>query len=67
MQKRGVHVLPARGHAAGTVPLQTFQPSIAPMRRFGASVLCAGLAALAAITVFRLLEKPRVTAAEPSE
>jgi hypothetical protein len=67
VQKRGVQVLPARGHAAGTIPLQTFQPSVAPMRRFGASVLCAGLAALAAITVIRLLEKPRVTAAEPSE
>jgi hypothetical protein len=35
------------------------------MRRFGASVLSAGLATLAAITVIRLLEKPRVTAAEP--
>jgi hypothetical protein len=37
------------------------------MRRFGAGVLCAGLAALAAITVFRLLERPRVTAAEHQE
>ena len=59
----GVQVLPARGHAAGTVPLQPLQPSAAPMRRFGAGVLCAGLAALAAITVYRLLERPRVTAA----
>jgi hypothetical protein len=52
VQKRGVQVMPATGHAAGTIPLQTFRPSGAPMRRLGAGVLCAGLAALAAITVF---------------
>ena len=67
MQKRGVQVLPARRHASGTIPLQAFQPSAAPMRRFGAGVLSAGLAALAAITVYRLLEKPRVRTAEPRE
>ena len=39
VQKRGVQVLPATGHAAGTIPLQTFQPSAASMRRFGAGVL----------------------------
>jgi hypothetical protein len=32
------------------------------MRRFGAGVLCAGLAALAAIAAYRLLERPHVTA-----
>ena len=61
MQKRGVQVLPAGRHAAGTIPGQPPQPSAAPMRRFGAGVLCAGLAALAAITVYRLLERPRQT------
>ena len=61
MQKLGVQVLPARGQAAGTIPAQPLQPGAAPMRRFGAGVLCAGLAALAAIAVYRLLERPRET------
>ncbi len=67
VQKRGAQVLPARLHAAGTVPLQTEQPAAAPMRRFGAGVLFAGLAALAAVAVYRLLERPRVTVAEHDE
>ena len=37
------------------------------MRRFGAGVLCAGLAALAAIAVYRLLERPRETPWEHQE
>jgi hypothetical protein len=37
------------------------------MRRFGAGVLCAGLAALAAIIVYRVLERPRITAADDQE
>ncbi len=64
MQKRGAQGLQARKHAAGTLPLQPLHPGAAPMRRFGAGVLCAGVAALAAITVYRLLERPRVTVAE---
>ena len=64
---RGLQVLLAKGHAAGTVPLQPAQPAAAPMRRFGAGVLCAGLAALAAIAAYRLLERPRETAPENQE
>ncbi len=66
VQKRGGQVSPARVYAGGIVPLQPPQPA-APMRRFGAGVLCAGLAALAAITLYRLLERPRVTVAEHQE
>lgn len=67
MQKRGVQVLPARGHAAGTIPLQTLRPRAVPMRRFGAGVLCAGLAALGATAVYRLLEKSRRTVPEKQQ
>ena len=67
MQKLGVQVLPARGQAAGTIPAQPLQPGAAPMRRFGAGVLCAGFAALAAIAVYRLLERPRETPWEHQE
>jgi hypothetical protein len=62
--KRGVKALSARVGAAGTVPPRPRLPRAAPARRFGAGVLCAGLAALATITVYRLLERPRVTAAK---
>jgi hypothetical protein len=67
VQKRGVQVLPARGHAPGTIPVQPLQPREAPRRRFGAGVLCAGLATLAATAAYRLLEKPRVTAVNHHE
>jgi hypothetical protein len=62
VQKLGVEALPARVRAAGTVPAQPPQPASVSMRRFGAGVLCAGLAALAAIAAYRLLERPHVTA-----
>ena len=69
MQKRGVRVMPARsprarGHAAGTVPPQPLQPGAAPKRRFGTGVLCAGLVALGATALYRLLEKSQRTVPE---
>jgi hypothetical protein len=67
VKKRCGQPLAVRVHAAGTVPLQKLQPRAAPMRRFGAGVLCTGFAALAAITVYRLLEGPRETAVEHQE
>jgi hypothetical protein len=54
-------------HAVATVPRQPPQPRAAPMRRFGAGVLCAGLAALGAAAVYRLIEKPRRTVPEKVE
>ena len=46
--------------AAGTIPSQPLRkPSVA--RRLGAGVLCAGLAALGAAMVYRLVERPRRT------
>jgi hypothetical protein len=67
VQKQGVEALPARVRATGTVRLQPAQPAAAPMRRFGAGVLCAGLAALAAIASYRLLERSRKTVPENQE
>jgi hypothetical protein len=50
----------SRQLAAGTVPPQRQQkPSVA--RRLGTGVLCAGLAALGAAVVYRLIERPRRT------
>jgi hypothetical protein len=53
--------------SAGTIPPQPPNPRAAPARCFGAGVLCLGIAALAAIAVYRLLEKPRATVPEPQE
>ena len=63
----GVLTLQSPRHAAATVPLQPPQPRAAPMRRFGAGVLCAGLAALGATVVYRLIEKPRRAVPEKVE
>ncbi len=47
-----------QGSATGTIPPQP--PQRQPRaRRFGAGVLCAGLAALAAAGIYRFVEKPR--------
>jgi hypothetical protein len=59
-------VVPLGRHAFGTLPRQRLplQPHAASARRFGAGVLCAGLAAVVAIAAYRLLERPRVTVPE---
>jgi hypothetical protein len=57
---RPVRMTWSRRLAAGTVPAQPARkPSVA--RRLGAGVLCAGLAALGATVVYRLIERPRRT------
>ena len=63
----GVLTLRSPRHAVATVPLQPPRPRAAPMRRFGAGVLCAGLAALGATVVYRLIEKPRRAVPEKVE
>jgi hypothetical protein len=63
----GVLTLQSPRHAVATVPLQPPQPRAAPMRRFGAGVLCAGLAALGATAVYRLIERPQRTVPEKHE
>ena len=63
----GVLTLQSPRHAVATVPLQPPQPRAAAMRRFGAGVLFAGLAALAATAVYRLIEKPRRAVPEKVE
>ncbi len=53
-------VLSSRRVAPGTIPAQPPQRRHTA-RRFGAGVLFAGLAALGAVAVYRLIEKPRRT------
>jgi hypothetical protein len=50
----------SRRLAAGTIPPQRLRQKSAA-RRLGAGVLCAGLAALGATVVYRLIERPRRT------
>jgi hypothetical protein len=54
-------------HAAGTLPAQPPLPRAAAARRFGAGVLCAGLAALAGIGLYRLIEGLRDTRPQAPE
>jgi hypothetical protein len=62
-----MQILPAGPHATGTVPPQPPQSRAAAARRVGAGVLCAGLGALAAIGVYRLIEGVRDTAPQAPE
>jgi hypothetical protein len=56
----------SRRLAVGTIPPQPARkPSVA--RRLGAGVLCAGLAALGAAALYRLIEKPRRTVPEEQQ
>jgi hypothetical protein len=61
IEGRRVQTAPAIRKAAGTVPTQPPLPRAAAARRFGAGMLFAGLAALAAIGIYRLSEGPRDT------
>jgi hypothetical protein len=54
-------------HAVAPVPLEPPQPRAAPMRRFGAGLLCAGLAALGATAIYRLIERPRRTVSQKQQ
>ena len=56
----------SRRVAPGTMPVQPPQRRPAA-RRFGAGVLVAGLAALGAIAIYRLIEKPRRTVPHQEE
>lgn len=56
-----VRILSSRRYAAGTLPAQPRQRRAKVARRLGAGVLCAGVAALAAISLYRLIERPRLT------
>lgn len=54
-----MRTLPSPRHAAGTIPAQPPLPRTVVARRVGAGVLCAGLAALAAISLHRLIRGAR--------
>ena len=63
----GAQMLQSRRRAAGTWPAQPAQRRAPAARRIGAGVLCAGLAFLGAVAVYRLIERPRATQPEQEQ